>query len=122
MSSRRPVQLLFTQAAEFFGQERVDEHDPHVVSLWQQCPDPAAGSSMGMTGGPGVGKLPFAALRQLLGPMLAGVERLPGPQREALQTAFGISAGAALDRFLLGLAALGLLSDTSAASRFAASS
>jgi DNA-binding CsgD family transcriptional regulator len=56
-------------------------------------------------------ELPFAGLHQLLAPMLEGIERLPAPQREALQTAFGISSGAAPDRFLVGLATLGLLSD-----------
>src|SRR5207245_5774040 len=39
------------------------------------------------------------------------LERLPGPQREALRTAFGISAGPAPNRFLIGLGVLGLLSD-----------
>jgi hypothetical protein len=40
--------------------------------------------------------------------------RLPGPQREALQTVFGISAGAAPDRFLVALAVLSLLSEVAA--------
>ncbi len=56
-------------------------------------------------------ELPFAGLHQLLAPMLEGIGRLPAPQREALQTAFGISSGAAPDRFLVGLATLSLLSD-----------
>jgi DNA-binding CsgD family transcriptional regulator len=44
--------------------------------------------------------------------MLDHAESLPGPQREALRTAFGLSAGPAPDRFLIGLAVLGLLSET----------
>ena len=56
-------------------------------------------------------ELAFAAVHQLCAPMLGHLERLPGPQREALSTAFGMSAGPAPDRFLIGLAVLGLLSD-----------
>jgi DNA-binding CsgD family transcriptional regulator len=56
-------------------------------------------------------ELAFATLHQLLAPMLDRLERLPGPQREALGTAFGLSAGGAPDRFLVGLAALSLLAD-----------
>ena len=37
--------------------------------------------------------------------------RLPAPQRDALRTAFGLSAGSAPDRFLVALAVLGLLSE-----------
>ena len=56
-------------------------------------------------------ELAFAVLHQLCAPMLDRLERLPPPQRDALRTAFGLSAGPAPDRFLIGLAALGLLSD-----------
>src|SRR4051812_23601296 len=56
-------------------------------------------------------ELAFAALHQLCGPMLDGLAGLPGPQRDALRTAFGLSGGDAPDRFLVGLAVLGLLSD-----------
>ncbi len=56
-------------------------------------------------------ELAFAGLHQLCAPMLDHLDRLPGPQREALLTAFGVSAGPAPDRFVLGLAVLGLLSD-----------
>ncbi len=54
-------------------------------------------------------ELPFAGLHQLCAPMLDRLERLPGPQRDALGTAFGLSAGDAPDRFLVGLAVLSLL-------------
>jgi DNA-binding CsgD family transcriptional regulator len=56
-------------------------------------------------------ELAFAGLQQLCKPLLDHLDRLPGPQREALRTAFGLSAGPAPDRFLVGLAVLGLLSD-----------
>ena len=56
-------------------------------------------------------ELPFAGLHQLLGGLLDGRERLPAPQCEAVATAFGLSSGAEPERFLVGLAVLGLLSD-----------
>jgi hypothetical protein len=56
-------------------------------------------------------ELPFAGLHQLCGPMLDRLDRLPAPQRDALATAFGLSAGDPPDRFLVGLAVLSLLSD-----------
>src|ERR1700691_3451285 len=57
-------------------------------------------------------ELAFAGLHQLCAPMLDHAESLPGPQREALRTAFGWSAGPPPDRFLVGLAVVGLLSET----------
>jgi hypothetical protein len=51
-------------------------------------------------------ELAFAGLHQLLAPMLDHLASLPTPQRNALQTAFGISAGPAPDRFLVGVAVL----------------
>jgi DNA-binding CsgD family transcriptional regulator len=56
-------------------------------------------------------ELPYAGLHQLCVTMLDTMGRLPVPQRDALRTAFGMSAGPAPDRFLVGLAVLGLLSD-----------
>src|SRR3954465_5135541 len=56
-------------------------------------------------------ELAFAGLHQLCAPMLDRLERLPGPQHDALASAFGLSAGAAPDRFLVGLAVLNLLSE-----------
>ena len=56
-------------------------------------------------------ELPFAGLHQLCGPMLDRLPRLPGPQRDALATVFGVDAGSPPDPFLVGLATLGLLSE-----------
>jgi DNA-binding CsgD family transcriptional regulator len=56
-------------------------------------------------------ELAFAALQQLCAPMFDRLGRLPAPQRDALCVAFGLNAGAPPDRFLVGLAALSLLSE-----------
>jgi DNA-binding CsgD family transcriptional regulator len=56
-------------------------------------------------------ELAFAGLHQLCAPMLDHAELLPEPQRDALRTAFGLAAGPPPDRFLVGLAVLGLLSE-----------
>jgi DNA-binding CsgD family transcriptional regulator/tetratricopeptide (TPR) repeat protein len=56
-------------------------------------------------------ELAFAALHQLCVPMLDRLARLPAPQREALEVVFGRGGGAAPDRFLVGLATLGLVSE-----------
>jgi DNA-binding CsgD family transcriptional regulator len=56
-------------------------------------------------------ELAFAALHQFCLPLLEWLERLPGPMRDALATTFGLSEGAVPDRFFVGLATLGLLSE-----------
>jgi DNA-binding CsgD family transcriptional regulator len=56
-------------------------------------------------------ELAFAGLHQLCAPMMGHLDRLPGPQRDALAVAFGLSAGNAPDRFLVGLAVLSLLAE-----------
>jgi DNA-binding CsgD family transcriptional regulator/tetratricopeptide (TPR) repeat protein len=56
-------------------------------------------------------ELAYAGLHQLCAPMLGCREHLPEPQRNALDTAFGLMKGTAPDRFLVSLAALGLASD-----------
>ncbi len=56
-------------------------------------------------------ELAYAALQQLCAQMFDGLDRLPDPQREALGVVFGLRAGEAPDRFLVGLAGLSLLAD-----------
>ncbi|WP_219506045.1 helix-turn-helix transcriptional regulator [Nonomuraea ceibae] len=56
-------------------------------------------------------ELPFAALHLLLRPVLGRLDTLPGPQAAALRGAFGLAEVTETDRFLVGLAALTLLSE-----------
>jgi len=60
-------------------------------------------------------ELPLAALHQLCGPLLSGLAALPEPQQRALPVAFGLEAGTAADRFMVGLAVLSLLAENAAA-------
>jgi DNA-binding CsgD family transcriptional regulator len=56
-------------------------------------------------------ELPFAAVQQLCSAFLELSKRLPRPQHDALDVAFGLSRGPAPNPFLVGLAVLGLLSE-----------
>jgi DNA-binding CsgD family transcriptional regulator len=56
-------------------------------------------------------ELAFAGLHQLCAPLLGALDRLPPPQRDALQVVFGLAAGPAPDRFLVGLATLSIVSE-----------
>ncbi|MGW1342740.1 ATP-binding protein [Kribbella sp. NPDC002412] len=56
-------------------------------------------------------ELAYSGLHQLCQPFLKLAERLPGPQHDALGTAFGEQDGPPPDKFLVGLAVLNLLSD-----------
>ncbi|MEN3284087.1 MAG: hypothetical protein V7607_5227, partial [Solirubrobacteraceae bacterium] len=56
-------------------------------------------------------ELPFAVLHQLSAPVHDFVDRLPAPQRGALEVTFGVNAGAVPDRFLVALATLSLFSE-----------
>ncbi|GAA2118150.1 LuxR family transcriptional regulator [Actinomadura napierensis] len=56
-------------------------------------------------------ELAYAGLHQLCGHLLDSAERLPVPQREALEVVFGLRRAAAPSPFLVGLALLGLLTE-----------
>jgi len=58
-------------------------------------------------------ELPFAGIQQLCAPMLDQLDALPTAQRDALKVALGLASGEVPDRFLVGLAVLGLLSAAS---------
>ena len=56
-------------------------------------------------------QLGYAALHRLLLPYIPRLKQLPEPQRDALQSAFGLTSSGPPDRFLVSLAALSLLGD-----------
>jgi DNA-binding CsgD family transcriptional regulator/tetratricopeptide (TPR) repeat protein len=56
-------------------------------------------------------ELAYSALHQLCAPLLDHLHRLPGPQRDALATVFGLAAGPVPDRLMVGLATLTLLAE-----------
>jgi ATP/maltotriose-dependent transcriptional regulator MalT len=55
--------------------------------------------------------LPFAALHQLLRPVLGQLKKVPRPQADALRGALGLTAARGDDRFLISLAVLSLLAE-----------
>ena len=61
-------------------------------------------------------QLPFAGLHQLLQPLLGDLDALPGPHRTAIETAFGMTDGAAPHPFVTALATLELLGEAAARS------
>ena len=56
-------------------------------------------------------ELAYASLHRLCAPLFDRLQRLPAPQRHALEIVFGLSDGAAPDRFLVGLGVLSLVSE-----------
>ncbi|MGW2327717.1 ATP-binding protein [Streptomyces sp. NPDC001700] len=83
-------------------------------SLLGLAADRHRGRVLRMTGSESEANLPFAALHQLLRPVLGDATRLPARQRSALLGAIGADDGDATgppDRLLLGVALLALLSD-----------
>src|SRR3984885_209188 len=82
------------------------------TALLEQLIDEAAGCTVARaTGVQADMELPFAGLQQLFGSMLGSLDRLPDPQRDAVEVAFGLRSGPAPDRFEVGLAILGLLAE-----------
>jgi DNA-binding CsgD family transcriptional regulator len=82
------------------------------TALLQYLMDEAAGCHIVRAAGAEAEmELAYAGLQQLCAPMLDHLDALPGPQREALSTAFGLSAGDPPDRFFVGLAVLSLCAE-----------
>src|SRR3984957_20484958 len=85
------------------------------TALMQYCARQASGCRVAQIAGvESELEMPFAVLHQLCGPMLDDLDALPMPQQQALRVAFGLEGGNAPDRFVAGLAVLGLLAEVGA--------
>src|SRR5580693_3752295 len=90
--------------------------DPGIGKTALLAAASAAASSKGISvlrtaGAQSETRFAFAALHQLLRPLVTRLDHLPGPQRDALSAAFGTIDVPAPDPFLIALAALNLLAD-----------
>ena len=108
------LERLLDGARDGHGAVLVVHGDPGVgkTALLEHAVDAATDFRVVRTAGvEGEEELDYAALQQLCAPLLDLGEDLPDPQRVALDVAFGRSAGQRPSPFLVGLAALSLLSD-----------
>ena len=111
---RAALDRLMESARDGFGSAVVVHGEPGVgkTALLDDSVDRAATMRIVRSAGvEGEMELPFAALQQLCAPILEFGVRLPPPQRDALDVAFGLRPGPAPNPFLVALAALGLLSE-----------
>jgi DNA-binding CsgD family transcriptional regulator len=72
----------------------------------------AGAKVLSVTGSESEQNLPYAGLHQLLHPVRKDIDALPGSQRDALRIALSLADGDIPDLYLVGMAALNLLSDT----------
>jgi DNA-binding CsgD family transcriptional regulator len=113
----RALRALRTDAG---GGALVVRGEPGIgkTALLQAAADDARADGLQVlwaTGVPSERRLPLAGLHQLLRPLMGARSTLPPPQREALDAAFGVVHTPAPDDFLVGLAALELLSQAAPA-------
>jgi len=113
-TERSALDSLIASARDGMGRALVLRGEPGIgkTALLEYAIESASGFRIARAAGvESEMELAFAALHLLCAPMLDRIERLPGPQRDALGVAFGLRAGEAPDRFLVGLAVLNLLSE-----------
>ncbi len=108
------IQALLADARESRGRPLVVRGEAGVGK--SALLDYARGAASGMTvlrgtAIEGESELPYAALHQILLPLLDRIEQLPEPQAAALRAAFALSAESVQERFRVSLGVLGLLSD-----------
>jgi DNA-binding CsgD family transcriptional regulator len=85
------------------------------TALMQYCARQASGCRVAqVVGVESELEMPFAAVHQLCRAMLGHLAALPEPQQQALRVALGVESGNAPDRFVVGLAVLGLLAEVAA--------
>jgi DNA-binding CsgD family transcriptional regulator len=85
------------------------------TTLLHYCARQASGMRVArISGAEAEMELPFAGVHQLCEPLLGQLDSLPDPQRNAVRVALGLAAGPSADRFLVGLAVLGLLAASAA--------
>jgi DNA-binding CsgD family transcriptional regulator len=112
---QRRIDGVLARAADGEGAALVLHGDPGVgkTALLDYAAERGSGLQVLRTAGvEGEMELPYAALQQLCWPLLALCDSLPEPQKEALDVAFGLKAGQPPTPFLVGLAVLGLLSES----------
>ncbi|MEV6865170.1 AAA family ATPase [Streptosporangium subroseum] len=88
-------------------------------ALLRECAGVAAARGVRILRAAGVESethMPFAGLHQLLLPIRAEIDALPGPQRDALGAAFGMTDAAVPDLFLVALAVLNVLGEAATGS------
>src|SRR4029077_8954726 len=85
------------------------------TALMRYCARQASGCRLfQVAGAESEMELPLDALHALCGPLLGYLHALPEPQQRTLRVAFGLAAGTAADRFMVGLAVLSLLAESAA--------
>ena len=115
-TEREVLAGLLARAAEGFSGALVLRGEPGVGKTALLDHTAAAAMADGMrisrlTGVESETQLGYAALHRFLLPFRGQLERLPGPQHEALRSTFGLVAGPPADRFLVALGVLTLLAD-----------
>jgi DNA-binding CsgD family transcriptional regulator len=114
-SERETLDRLLERVRDGMGATLVIRGEPGVgkTALLRYAARQASGFRVAQIAGvESETELPFAGLHQLCAPLLRRLDRLAEPQRTALRRALGLAAGPAPDRFLVGLAVLGLLAAT----------
>jgi hypothetical protein len=108
------LEALFADTAAGRGGAVVVRGEPGVgksALLWDASSRAAGTQVLWTQGIESESPLAFAALHRLLRPVLPYLDRLPAPQARALRGAFGEQEGSAVDRFVVFVATLSLLSE-----------